>query len=152
MTTPAAHPIKPAPDHHDAELILKLYDLRREPVMRQSRSAIGQFFPKTWEDVAAVTQPANALNPAWRQCSSYWEMAYGMARFGIVNPDYLAENTGEGFFLFAKIQPHLERYRKEISPLAFYNAEWLLQNSASARRMLEVIQGRLKKMMEAQQR
>jgi hypothetical protein len=146
MTT---HPIKAAPDHHDAELVLKLYDLRRETVMRQSRSAIGQFLPRTWEDIQSVTQPANALNPAWRQCTSYWEMAYGMARFGIVNPDYLAENTGEGLFLFAKVEPHLERYRKEISPLAFHNAQWLLTNSTSARRLLEIIQGRLRKLMDA---
>lgn len=143
------HPIKSVPDHHDAELVLRLYDLRRESVMRQSRSALMQFLPRTWEDVHAVTQPAHPMNAAWRQVASYWEMAYGMARFGIVNPDYLAENGGEGFFLFAKVQPHLERYRKEISPYAFQNVEWLVKHSASAQRLFEIIQGRVKRQLEA---
>jgi hypothetical protein len=96
-----------------------------------------------------VTQPKHELNEAWRQTSSYWEMAYGLAKHGIVNPDYLAENTTEGLFLFAKVQPHLERYRKEVAPTAFQNAEWLLQNSATARQRFEMVQNRVRKVMEA---
>ncbi len=140
---------KQAPDHHDAELVLKLYDLRREAVMRQSRNAIGQWFPKTYEDFIAVTQPQHPLNAAWRQVSSYFEMAYGMARHGIAHADYLAENTGEGMFLYVKVHPHLERFRKEMSPTAFRNAEWLVANSESAKRMFELVQTRVRKMMES---
>ena len=43
------------PDFHDAELVLRVYELRREPVMRESRGAVNQkFWPKTYEDVQAV--------------------------------------------------------------------------------------------------
>lgn len=140
---------KEKPDHHDAELVLELYDLRRETVMRQSRNMIGQFFPKSWEEFSAITAPAHPMNAAWRQTSSYWEMTYSMARHGIVNADFLVENTGEGLFLYAKVLPFLERYRKEVSPLAFTNAEWIATNCASGKRILEMIQGRLRKMMEA---
>jgi hypothetical protein len=139
---------KELPDHHDADLVLKLYDLRREAVMRQSRNAMGAFWPKNWDEFFAVTQIMHPLNAAWRQTGSYWEMAYGMARHGIVNADYLVENTGEGLFLYAKVLPFIERYRKEVSPLAFTNAEWIVTNSASGKRILETIQGRLRKMME----
>lgn len=142
-------PIKERPDHHDAQLVLELYDLRREAVMRDSRNKMGQFFPRTWEELHAVMQPTHPMNAAWRQTSSYWEMAYGMAKNGIVNPDYLAENTVEGLFLFAKVHPHLDRMRKEVSPLAFQNVEWLLQNSATARQRFELVQSRVRKMMEA---
>ena len=49
-----------APDHHDAELVLKLYELRREPVMRESRDAINaQFMPRSFEDVAAIAKDAH---------------------------------------------------------------------------------------------
>lgn len=137
------------PDHHDAELVLRLYDLRRETVMRQSRDAMARFLPRTWEDIAAVVAPDHPHNAAWRQVTSYFEMAWGMARHGIVNPDYLAENTGEGFYLFAKVHPHLERFRREISPIAFVNAEWMLQNSAAARVRFELFQGRVAKMLAA---
>jgi hypothetical protein len=139
---------KERPDQADADLILKLYDLRREAVMRQSRLTIGQFWPKTWEEFMAVTQPNHQMNAAWRQTSSYWEMAYGFARHGVVNADFLAENTGEGLFQYAKVLPFVDRYRKEVSPFAFQNAEWITTNSASGKRILEVIQARLRKMME----
>lgn len=132
--------IKQVPDHHDADLVLKLYDLRREPVMRQSREAMGAFLPRTFEELLAVTQPSHPHNAAWRQVGSYFEMAYGMARHGIVHPDYLAENTGEGLFLFAKVHPFLEQLRQATTPLAFANAEWLLNHSPSARQRFELFQ------------
>jgi hypothetical protein len=142
--------IKAHPDHHDAELVLRLYDLRREAVMRQSRDAIFQFLPRTWEDLTAVVlSPAHPQNAAWRQTSSYWEMAYGFAKHGIVNPDFLIESSTEGLFLYAKVLPFLERMRKEISPTAFQNAEWIVQNSAVAKQRFELVQGRVRKMLEA---
>ncbi len=130
------------PDHQDADLILKLYDLRREAVMRESRRTIAAWLPKSFEDVKAIAQLAHPDNAAWRQVSSYFEMAYGFARHGILHSDLLAENAGEGLFLFAKIEPYLESYRKELSPLAFRNAEWLVQSSASARERMELPQAR----------
>ncbi|MBI5364563.1 MAG: hypothetical protein HZA53_15405 [Planctomycetes bacterium] len=141
--------IKEHPDHHDAELVLRLYDLRREAVMRQSRDAMLQFLPRTWEELSAVMQLGHPQNAAWRQVSSYWEMAYGFARHGVVNPDFLVEGSAEGLVLYAKVLPHLERMRKELSPTAFQNCEWLVKNSAVARQRLELIQGRIKKMAEA---
>ncbi|MGE3174898.1 MAG: hypothetical protein AB7O97_19885 [Planctomycetota bacterium] len=140
--------IKEAPDHHDADLVLKLYDLRRESVMRQSRDAIARFLPRSFEDVVALTKPEHPNNAAWRQVSSYFEMAYGFARHGVVNPDFLAENTGEGMLLFAKVEPHLERLRSEVAPTAFKNAEWLTQNSAVARQRLQMFQQRIRAQLE----
>ncbi len=138
------------PDHHDADLILKLYDLRREPVMRQSREAVARkFFPKAWEDLAAVLKPDHPLNTAYRQVSSYWEMAAGFVTYGILNDDLFAESCGEGLFLFAKVSPHLERLRKEHSPFAYQNIEWVVRNNQEARRRLELAQARLKSMMAA---
>lgn len=135
--------IKDTPDHHDADLVLKLYDLRREPVMRQSRDAMARFLPRSFRDVIELTKPDNPHNAAFRQVSSYFEMAYGFARHGIVSPDFLAENTGEGMLLFAKVQPYLEQLRKEYSPMVFKNAEWLVANSASAKQRLEMFQKRV---------
>jgi hypothetical protein len=142
---------KEKPDHHDAELVLKLYDLRRETVMRDSRNAInGKFWPKSYEDVLAITKPDHPMNAAFRQVSSYWEMTYGMAKHGIIHADFLIENSGEGLFLYAKIYPFLERFRKEnSSPTAFQNAEWISTQSTEGRRRFEMIQNRVRKMAEA---
>ena len=139
---------KEVPDHHDAELVLKLYDLRREAVMRESRAKMFQFRPQTWEELMAVVDTAHPLNAAFRQTSSYWEMAYGFARHHIVNADFLIENTTEGLFLYAKILPFLARFRQEGSPMAFRNAEWITTQCEAGKQRLELVQGRVRKMLE----
>jgi len=140
---------KEMPDHHDAELVLRLYDLRRESVMRESRATMAKFLPRSWEDFFAVTQPSHPSNAAFRQVGSYWEMAYGFGRHHIANPDFLIENTTEGLFLYAKVLPFLERYRKEGSPYAFKNAEWITTQCETGKQRLEVVQARVRKMLEA---
>jgi len=140
--------MKTTPDHHDAELVLKLYDLRREAVMRDSRNAIFGFLPKSYDEFAAVLAPTHPHNAAFRQTSSYWEMAYSFAKHGVLNPDMLIESSAEGLFLYAKALPHLERLRKEYSPTMFSNAEWLVANCPAAARRLELIQSRIAKMMQ----
>ena len=102
------------------------------------------------EEVLAITKPDHPMNAAFRQVSSYWEMTYGMAKHGIIHADFLIESAGEGLFLYAKIHPHLERFRKEnSSPTAFQNAEWISTQSAEGRRRFEMISGRVRKMAEA---
>jgi hypothetical protein len=130
------------PSHHDADLILKLYELRREPVMRESRKAIVQWAPRSFDDVKAIIDFNHPSNAAWRQVSSYFEMAFGFARHGIVPSDFMAENSGEGLLLFAKIEPFLKQFRKEVSPTAFRNAEWLVKKSAWAQERVEFYQKR----------
>ncbi|MFT4513970.1 MAG: hypothetical protein ACI89X_003540 [Planctomycetota bacterium] len=117
---------KHAPDHHDADLVLKLYDLRREPVMRESRDALNaDYWPKNADEAAAILSPDHPLNRAYRQVSTYWEMVYGMAKNSIVHTNYLLENTGEGMFLFSKVEPYLEAMRAASHPRIFQNAEWI---------------------------
>ena len=142
--------MKPAPDHHDAELVLKLYDLRREAVMRESRKTMIQFLPRSYEELFAVTAFTHPSNAAYRQVASYWEMAYSFARHGVINPDFLAENGGEGLILFAKVEPYLDRLRQDVSPLAFRNAEWIATQCESGKRIHGLVQARVAKMLEAQ--
>jgi len=141
--------IKKTADHHDAELALKLYDLRREPVMRESRNAMMKFLPKSYEEFVAVTQGSHPDNAAFRQVSSYFEMAYGFGRHGVMHPDMLAEAAGEGMLLYAKVHPYLARFRKEVSPTAFSNAEWLVAHSASARLRFDLFTARVAKMLQS---
>jgi len=140
---------KKKPSHSDAHLVLELYELRREAVMRESRRTIAAWYPRSFEDVLAITKLDHPANAAWRQVSSYFEMAFGFARHGIVPADFLAENTGEGFLLFAKIEPHLKAFRKEISPTAFRNAEWMVRKSRVAAERLALFKQRIAKTLAA---
>ena len=64
--------------------------------------------------------------------------------------DFLAEFTGEGLLLYAKIEPHLKRFRKEIAPTAFTNSEWVVKKSPFARERLKLLKKRVEGMMKAQ--
>lgn len=140
---------KDRPDHHDAELALRVYELRRETVMRQSRHEVNAtFWPRSYDEVLAVTRPTSPLNAAYRQVSTYWEMVYAMARHGIVNADYFLESNGEGLFVFARVAPYLERYRAEVSPIAFRNAEWVSRETETGRRFFDIFTARVKKALE----
>jgi hypothetical protein len=134
---------KNKPSHADAQLILELYDLRREAVMRESRRTIASWVPRSLDDVIAITKLEDPRNAAWRQVSSYYEMAFGFARHGIVPADFLAENTTEGLLLYAKIEPHLKAFRKQVSPTAFRNAEWLVKKSAWAQERMKLLKKRI---------
>jgi hypothetical protein len=142
--------LKEAPDHHDADLVLKLYDLRRETVMRESRNAIdSKFWPRSSEEAVAVTAADHPLNGAFRETSGYWEMVYGMARHGIIHPDFLVENNGEGLFLFARVEPYLASIRKATSPRAFRNAEWVAANCETGKVLMEGYRARVRRALES---
>lgn len=140
---------KDTPDHHDAELALRAYELRRETVMRESRNALArEFWPRSYEDVLPLTKADHPLNAAFRQVASYWEIIYGFARHGVVEPEFWAENNGEGIYLFAKVAPYLEEYRKDYSPNAFRNAEWVSRQTAKGRELFAMFTARVRKVLE----
>jgi hypothetical protein len=141
---------KDHPDHHDAELAFRAYDLRREAVMRESRNAINRdFWPRSFADVLAVTKADHPLNAPWRQTNTYWEMVYGTVKHGIVNADYFMESNGEGMFLFARVAPYLEDLRRDVSPVAFQNAEWVAKNTVVGQRLFAMFTARVQKLLAA---
>ncbi len=142
-------PIKDFPDHHDAEIIMRAYELRREPVMRDSRKALlNEFWPKSWEDVQAVLKSDHPLNAAFRQVGTYWEMIYGMAKHGVVHPEFLLESNGEGLFIYARMKPYLAQYR-QANPRAFLNAEWIATHSELGKELLARFEDRVAKVLAA---
>jgi len=141
---------KETPDHHDVELAFRAYELRREPVMRDSRNAMNrEFWPKTYAEVVAILKPEHPLNAAWRQTTTYWEMVYGAVKHGAVHREYFMESNGEGMFLFARVAPHLEQFRKDYSPYAFQNAEWVSKNTENGKRLFAMFAERVRKTLEA---
>jgi hypothetical protein len=127
---------KDFPDHHDAELILRLYELRREPVLREARRVINLWFPKTFEDFTGLMKPDHPDNAAFRQVNGYWDMVFGMARHGVINGEFLMENSGEGLFFYSRVERFLEEIRKLTGPRAFRNAEWVANNTEFGREIM----------------
>jgi hypothetical protein len=142
--------LKEAPDHHDADLVLKLYELRQDEGMRESRNAINtKFWPRTAEEAIAITSHEHPLNLAYRQAAGYWEMVYGLARHGIVPADFLVEYNGEGLLLFARVEPYLSAFREATSPRAFRNAEWVAKNCDMGRTLMDDYRAQTRRVLQA---
>jgi len=138
---------KPAPPTHaDAELVLKLYELRREPELRRARQFVGsEFWPKNADDIVALINDFGSQKNAWyRQATTYWEMAASLVLQGVLNRELFLEWASELFFIYAKFAPHLKELRgKAGTPRAFWNIEKLIEGSPVAQERLAAMQKRL---------
>jgi hypothetical protein len=127
----------PKPTAADAQVILKLYNLRREAEMRKARAWwLGEFWPRSVEDFTKVSAAMGTQENNWmRQVSGYWEMAASLAVHGAVSSELFLEPSfsGEMFFLFAKVNPFLKELREKISPTMLRNVEQLIKSTKSSR-------------------
>jgi hypothetical protein len=134
---------KEYPDHHDATIILQLYDLRRESIMREARAAVSsRFRPQNVDEALAVLKQEHPLNTALRQVVSYWEMVYGMMKWGILHPDFALESTGEGMVLYAKMEPYLAEVRAQKTGVQFNNFEWVATQTEAGKKLMERLRPR----------
>lgn len=97
-----------------AELIMKLYDLRREEVMRQARNWFFTFNPESIEDLQRTATGEHGAY--FRMVTTYWDMACSFVNHGAIDADMFNDTSGEQVFIFAKIQPFLEEMRARVSP------------------------------------
>ena len=120
----------------DAEIILKLYQLRTEPLMRQARAWVGgEFWPKTADELFAVLlNPADPHNAFLRQVLTYWEMAAAMVLHGAVSAELFVDCNGEGFFHLAKFAPILEAVREKNPTFMIKTSEMIERFSAASQR------------------
>ena len=120
----------------DAEIILRLYELRTESVMRQARAwLVGEFWPSTAEELFTVLlNPAEPHNAFLRQVLSYWEMAAAMVLHGAVSAELFVDCNGEGFFLPAKFSHILEGVREQNPGFLIKTSELVNRFSAASQR------------------
>src|ERR1041384_8398644 len=103
----------------DAELILKLYDLRREETMRKARDWMIRFNPESMHDILDTLMGEN--NAYFRQVTSYWEMAAALVNRGAIDAEMFNDTNGEHLIVFAKLQPFLADMRAQFSPQTLKN-------------------------------
>src|SRR5580704_11835022 len=120
----------------DAEIILKLYDLRREPVMRQARAwVVGEFWPATADEYYAVAMnAADPHNAFVRQVVTYWEMAAAMVLHGAVSAELFVDCNAEGFLLLAKFAPILDDIRQRNPMFMLKTSDLVKRFTAAAAR------------------
>ena len=111
------------PSATDAQLIMELYNLRTDPVMRAARKfMVGDFWPKNYEEFITLMTSFGTEQNAWfRQVLTYWNMAAAMVIQGAVNEELFFATNGEPYFLWAKFGQYIPQARKQ-----YIDAEFLL--------------------------
>lgn len=120
----------------DAATILKLYELRTEPVMRQARAwVLTEFWPNSADEYFAVMGNFKDPHNAWlRQVTTYWEMAAALVLHGAVSADLFMDTNGEGFFLLAKFAPILDAIRERNKAFLLKTSQLIERNTIAATR------------------
>jgi hypothetical protein len=132
----------------DAQLILQLYELRREAEMRKARDWwMTQFWPSNVDEYMKVANAPGTQENCWlRQVQSYWGMASSFVLEGALNEDLFLKPafSGEMFMIFAKVHPFLGELRGKIGdPRAFADIEEVITRSKSGRERLKFMSKRL---------
>lgn len=100
--------------HDQANLMLRVYELRREQRLRQAREwYIGNFFPSTLDEVRKNYPSGTMENASIRMVLSFWDMVAGMVNRGLIDEDFFFESTGEQWVVFERIRGIVEEWRKE---------------------------------------
>jgi hypothetical protein len=141
------------PTAADAQLILQLYDLRREAEMRKARSWwFTGFWPRSADDfLKIVSTPGTTENNWLRQVTGYWSMAASFVLHGALNADLFLQPavSGEMFIVFAKIHPFLKDLReKSGDPQMFGTIEKVIMSSKYGRERLKFMLRRVGMMRE----
>lgn len=136
--------------HDEADLILKLYELRREATMRKARDwYFMEFNPESDADVM------NALfseqSGYFRMVTTYWDMAATLVNHGAIDLDLFNDANGEQIAVFSKIEPFLPALRNTFNtPRYLLNLEKLIdatpdgrEKTAGARERMKSVRARL---------
>jgi hypothetical protein len=137
----------------DAQLIMQLYDLRREPEMRKARSWwLGEFWPQSADEFMKVAWAMGTQENNWlRQVGGYWSMAASFVLQGALNEELFIQPavSGEMVFVFAKVQPFLKELREKMGdPQMFGNIEKVITGSKFGRERLKLTLKRVEMMRE----
>lgn len=112
------------PTQRDVEIILKLYELRRDPEMRRARTfLLTEFNATSWDELRAHYMTGDEVDRHFRMATSYWEMVASFVNRGLLNEDLIFDTQGEGLVIWNKVRPVIAGARAQIRPTYLWNLE-----------------------------
>ncbi len=132
----------PQATYEDADLIMRLYDLRREEKLRKAREWFQrEFSASTVKEFMEKYPPGSEQNAWYRMVVSYWEMAASFLVQGIVHEELFFQSSGEMLGVWEKVKPSVEEFRtSRKNPMILRNLEeaagkhiaWMNQHAPGA--------------------
>ena len=141
------------PTAADAQLILQLYDLRREAEMRKARNWwFATFWPRSADDFLKIAfTPGTQENNWLRQVTGYWSMAAAFVLHGALSEELFIQPSVSGvmFIVFAKVHPFLKELREKAGdPSMFAIIEKVIMSSKFGRERFKFMVKRVEMMRE----
>lgn len=111
--------------HQDADILMKLYDLRRDDRMRKARVFVTtKFAAQNWQEHMSKHPLGSDENAFFRQVVTYWEMAAAIVNGGALDEKLFFENNSEHFIVWEKIKHLVPDVRKvHKNPILYKNLE-----------------------------
>jgi hypothetical protein len=129
--------------HEEADLILKLYDLRREETMRVARDYyLREFNPESVTDIINVLFGEHSGHV--RMVASYWEMAAALVNHGAIDINLFNDTNGEHIGVFGKLEPFLGELRAQFGAQFLANLEKLIDATPDGRKRIAEGRERMK--------
>jgi L-rhamnose mutarotase len=120
--------------YDDANLLLRLYELRRDETMRKARQWLASFSATNPEHIQKLADRGSQENAYFRMVTSYWDMAASFVTSGVLNEELFLQNNGELLFVWEKSRPAIEQSRAVMkNPNYMKNFETVAQ--AAIKRM-----------------
>jgi hypothetical protein len=128
----------------DAQIILQLYDLRRDKEMRKARHFISaEFWPESADDTLRIARAYPSPQNTWlRQVTSYWEMAASFVLRRALHEGLFFDASGEMYCVYAKFRPYLTEIRQKL-PYFLLTVEKVVMNTAEGQKRLDRLEKRL---------
>jgi len=121
---PATLGLMDKPTYDDVNLILKLYEIRREPRLRDARSWLSKLSAGALTELQAQNPPGSDGDASFRMAATYWDMAASFITGGVLNQELFLESGGELLFTWAKISHLIPDLRAAMgSPRYLSNLE-----------------------------
>ena len=113
------------PTHEQAQLHLQVYDLRREPRLRQARDWFQQNYrAETVEEAMGLAAPGTENGTNFGMVIGYWEQACALLNYGLLHEDLFFETSGEFFFVWEQLKGLAPQFREQFhDPTMLANLE-----------------------------
>src|SRR5918994_6251354 len=120
------------PTHEQAQLHLQVYDLRREPRLRQARDWFQQQYnAETMEDAMRIAAPGTEHGNFVGMVIGYWEQACTLLNYGLLHEELFFETSGEFFGIWEQLKPVVPQFRQT------YHEPHMLANLEKAAKRFE---------------
>jgi len=105
------------PTHADAELLLHLYEIRREPELRRARKwFLTEFQARSWAEIKSRYLSHSDEDRHFRMTVSYWELVGTLVNRGVLHPDLFFDHTGEDIVTWERCKSWIAGGRADIRP------------------------------------